>query len=103
MHRLHLDAGLAFGWLRDLEHLQLWRNVDAKVGWRLLVDRFLLGLHDVRQGRIARLVEAQIRGHYGEQFYLNRLKTAVDYALDLGRPLFELELVRKSPLQPTEQ
>src|SRR3546814_10932841 len=52
-------AGRPLGRLGDLEGLEPRRDVDAVVGGRLLRERLGLGLHDVRQRRITRLVEAQ--------------------------------------------
>src|SRR5215475_2784547 len=56
---LHLDAGLALGRLLDLQHLEPGRHVDAELVGRQHLDRLLLGLHDVGQRGIARLVQAQ--------------------------------------------
>ena len=60
--RLHLHAGLAAGRLGGLYDFKPRRDIDAVVGRRLVGDRLLLRLHDVRQRGIARLVEAQIGG-----------------------------------------
>src|SRR5690349_17928576 len=57
---LHLDAGLALGRLLDLQHLEARRHVDAQRVRRQRLDRLLLGLHDVGQRGVARLVEAQV-------------------------------------------
>src|SRR5919206_2915596 len=63
--RAHLGARLALRRLRHLQHLEPRRHVDPERLGRGLVQGLLLGLHDVRQARIARLVEAQVRGHDG--------------------------------------
>lgn len=43
------------------QDLETRRNVGAEIGRRLLDQRLLLGLHDVRQRRMARLVQAKNR------------------------------------------
>ena len=45
------------------------------------LHRLLLRLHDVRQRRVARLVQAQVRGHDRRQLHLQRLQAAVDFPL----------------------
>ena len=79
---LHLDAGLALGRLLDLEHLQPRRDVDAQRIRRQDLDWLLLGLHDVGQRRIARLVQAQVGGDHRRQLDLDVLEAAVDLASD---------------------
>ena len=66
----HLDAGLAARRLHRLEHLEARRDVDAVVGRLLHLERLLLGLHDVGQRGIARLVETQVGGDDGRQLQL---------------------------------
>ena len=41
------------------------RNINAQRLWREGADGLLLGLHNVGQCRVARLVQAQIRAHHG--------------------------------------
>src|SRR6185437_7292243 len=48
----HLDAGLALFGLGDFQDLETRRDIDAVICRRLLVDRLLLRLHDVRQRRV---------------------------------------------------
>ena len=79
-----LDAGLAAGRLDGLQHFEPRRDVDAVVAGRLLVDRLLLRLHDVRQRRVARLVEAQIGGDDRRDLQLHGLQAAVDLARHAG-------------------
>src|SRR5438105_3644818 len=52
--RLDLDASLAPARLRRLQHFEARRDIDAVIGGSLLVDRLLLGLHDVGQRGVAR-------------------------------------------------
>src|SRR5262249_33390561 len=75
--RRDLDAGFASRRLGRLQNLQSWFHVDA-VGIRgLLVDRFFLRLHDIRQRRIARLVEPQIGRDDCRHFQFDRLQAAI--------------------------
>ena len=55
-----------------------------KSAGRLLVERLLLGLHDVGQRGIARLVEAQVGGDDRRQLQFDRLQAAIDLARHLG-------------------
>src|SRR3546814_14718281 len=54
------------------------RRVDTEVGWRRLVDRLLLRLHDVRQRSVARLVQAQVGGDDRRRLDGDGLQPAVD-------------------------
>src|SRR5882757_388633 len=102
-HGLHLDAALALGRLLDLQHLEPGRDVDAqRVGGQDL-DRLLLGLHDVGQRGVARLVEAQVGGDHRRQLDLDVLQDAVDLALDLGRAIGDVQLVGEGALRPAEK
>ena len=67
-----LDAGLAGRRLGGLHHFEPRLDVDAVSVRRLLVDRLLLRLHDVRQRRVARLVEAQVGGDDRRPLQLRR-------------------------------
>ena len=75
-----LTPALRPGGSTVLRHVEARADVDAVVGRLLDFERLLLGLHDVGQRRIARLVEAQIRGDDGRQLELERLEAAVDLA-----------------------
>ena len=66
--------------LDGLQHLEPRRDVDAESAARLLVERLLLGLHDVGQRGVARLVEAQVGGHDRRQLERHGLQAAVDLA-----------------------
>src|SRR5690606_6754639 len=74
---LDLDARLAADRLLGLQHLEPRRDVDAVIGGGLLVERLLLGLHDVGQRGVARLVEPQVRRHHRRQLDLDHLQAAV--------------------------
>lgn len=50
----------------DLDRLELRRERDAEVGGGELRDGLLLGFHDVREGGVARFVEA-VRASDSEQ------------------------------------
>src|SRR4051812_29583684 len=56
-HVGHLHAGAALGRLHDLQGLQARLDVDAQVLGLQGVELLLLGLHDVRQRHVARLVQ----------------------------------------------
>src|SRR5215475_5280162 len=95
---LHLDAGLALGRLLDLEHREPGRDVDPELVRRQHLDRLLLGLHDVGQRGIARLVEPQVGGDHRWQLDLDVLQAAIDLALHLGRAIGDADLVREGAL-----
>ena len=78
-----LIAGLALGRLGDLQRFQPRRDVDAVIAGRLGRQRLRLGLHDVGQRGVARLVEAQVGGDHRRQLQLHRLQPAVDLAGDV--------------------
>ena len=58
--RADLDAGHALGRLGDFDGLEARRRVDAEVGGMDGLDRLFARLHDVRQTRIPRLIEAEV-------------------------------------------
>src|SRR5262249_22025734 len=100
-HRLHLDARLAPCRLGGLEHVEPWRDVDGVSVRRLLVDRLLLGFHDVGEARITRLVEAQIGGHNRRALELYRLQAAVDLARDQNAVALYHHFRREGALRPS--
>src|SRR6185503_8612474 len=100
---LHLDAGLAARGLSGLEHFEPRRGIDAVGIRRLLIDRLLLGLHDVREAGIARLVETQVGGHDRRSLQLDRLQAAVDLASDHNAVALDHQLRRERALRPTGQ
>src|SRR6218665_3102983 len=59
-HIGHLDALSSLGRLADLQGLQARLDVHAQVLGLEDVELLLLGLHDVGQGNVARLVQAQV-------------------------------------------
>ena len=67
------------------------------------LDRLLLGLHDVGQRGVARLVEAQVGGDHRRHLELDVLEAAVDLALHLDRAVGDVELVGEGALRPAEQ
>src|SRR5258706_3251619 len=83
-HVGHLDAGAALGRLADLEHLQMRLDVHPQVRGLEHLHGLLLGLHDVGQRDVARLVQAQIGGDDGRQAQRQGLQPAVDLAGDGG-------------------
>src|SRR5260221_11395271 len=63
-HSLDLDATLALGRFLDLERLEPRRDIDTQRIRRQHLDRLLLGLPDVGQRGVARLIEAQVVGDH---------------------------------------
>src|SRR5690606_11081517 len=66
-HVIHLDAGHARRRLGYLQRLEPRRRVHPQFLGRDRVQRLLLGLHDVGQRHVARLVQAQVRLDNGRQ------------------------------------
>src|SRR5487761_2057548 len=66
-HVGRLGAGAALGRLADLESLEVRLDVHPEIGRLQHLHRLLLGLHDVGQGHVARLVQAQVGGDDGGQ------------------------------------
>ena len=100
---LDLDAGLAHRRFGGLDNFEPRLDVDAVIGGALVVDRLFLRLHDVRQRRVARLVQAQIGGHDRGHFQLHGLQAAVDLARHHQRIAFDRHLGRERALRPAEQ
>ena len=63
----------------------------------------LLGLHDVGQRHVARLVQAQVGGDDRRQLDLERLQAAVDLARDGGDAVGDLDLGREGGLRQVGQ
>src|SRR6478672_6526077 len=98
-----LDARLAPLWLGDAEHLEPRRDVDAERLWRRLVDRLLLGLHDVGQRSVARLVEPEVRGDHRGARKQQGLEPAIDLAHHAHFAVGEFDLRGEGALRPAEQ
>ena len=96
-HHLARGALRRLGGLHDLEARA---HVDAVILGRLLLERLLLRLHDVRQRGVARLVEAQVGGDDGRHLDLDGLQAAVDLARDRGVIAVDVERVRVGRLGP---
>ena len=88
--------------LGGFENLEPGSDVDAIVGRRLLVDRFLLRLHDIGQRGVARLVEAQVGGDDRRQLERHRLHAAVDLAGDFHASVLDDDLGGEGPLTPED-
>src|SRR5258707_8083805 len=74
----HLHAGAALGRLGDLQDFQVRLDIHAKVGRLERVELPLLGLHDVGQRDVTRLIEAQVRRDDCRQGQRHGLQAAVD-------------------------
>ena len=84
-------------------HLQPRLDVGAVVGRALFVERLLLGLHDVGQRGIARLVEAKVGGDDRRHLQFHRLQAAIDFARHLGLVAVDHHLGGEGALRPAEQ
>ncbi|HEY6406998.1 MAG TPA: tetratricopeptide repeat protein, partial [Ktedonobacteraceae bacterium] len=100
---LDLDASLAAGRFRGLEHFETRRQIDAVVGRALVVDRLLLRLHDVGQRGVARLVQSQVGRYDRRPLQLHGLQAAIDFARHLEIGAVDFELGGKGRLRPAEQ
>ena len=77
-------ASGASGWLGNFDGFHGWRDVHAQLGRVGLLDLLLLRLHNVGQGGVARLVDAQVDGEDGRGGDLQRLQTAINLTLNSG-------------------
>src|SRR5262245_15392913 len=101
--RSDFDPGFAPWRISCLQYLQTRLDIHAISVRSFLVDRFFLRLHDVRQRRIARLVEPQIGCNDRWHFQLHRLQPAVDFASHVDRITFNRKLGRECSLRPVQQ
>ena len=99
----YLDARAAFRGFADLQGLDAGSNVDAEVFGLEDVELFLLGLYDVGQGDVARLVQAQIGRDDGRQAHQNGLQATVNFARDLELSVRGFELAGKGGLRQIGQ
>src|SRR5690606_28143544 len=82
-HGLDLDTGTARGRRLDLQCLHGGSGGDAQCVRGQGFQRLLLGLHDVRQRGVARLVQAQVGGDDRRQVQRDGLQAAVDFTGDV--------------------
>ena len=68
----------ALGGLDDLQRFEAAGDVNAELLGRLGRKRLRLGLHDVRQRGVARLVKAQVGGDDRRQIDIQRLQAAIE-------------------------
>lgn len=100
----HLAAANALGRLLQLERLEPVRHVDLKLLRLEGLERLLLGLHDVGQCRVARLVQPEIGRDDHRQLAIDRLESAVDLASHPNDAFaYELDLGRKRSLRPAPE
>src|SRR5690606_24530133 len=100
---LDLDAGAASGRSLDLDGLDGGSHGDAQSVRSDGFQRLLLGLHDVRQGSVARLVQTQVGGDDGRQAQRNGLQTAVDLTGDVELVASNFDLGGEGALGETGQ
>ena len=99
------DPAAAFA-LRGLDHLQRLearRDIHTQRRRSQRFQRLLLGLHDVRQRRVARLVQAQIRCDDGRQAHLDGFEPAVDLTFAGNGVARDIDLRGERCLRPIEQ
>lgn len=79
--------------------------LHPKVGQRLLLQRLLLSLHDIRQSSIPRLVQPQIRSDHHGQGRPQGLDTTIHLMGDLDGTLviLNIDLTSLGNLRPTQQ
>ena len=78
-------------------------DIDPEVTDGLGVDGLLLGLHDVGQAGVARLIQPQVGGDHRRQGQLQGLQSAVDLAGHHGLAAGDLDLGGEGGLGPVEQ
>src|SRR4030095_12953859 len=100
---LNFDAAFACRRLRQLQYFQPGGGIDAEGIDRLFDDRLFLGLHDGRQGREARLVEAKIGGDDRRHVELYGLVTAIDFAGHDHRAALDHHFRGEGALRPAKQ
>src|SRR5690606_40321812 len=71
----HLDTSLACSRGFDLQGGQARGDFNTQIGGAHGVQRLLLGLHDVRQRSVTRLVQTQVSGNNRRQVQGNRHQT----------------------------
>src|SRR5271166_5462432 len=103
LNRGDSDAALALWRFNDLQRRQARRNIYAQRVRRHRLDRFLLRLHDVGERRIARLIQAQIRGHHRRQLQFYRFQAAVDLPDHGEFAIRQHDLVGEGALAPAQQ
>ena len=79
----HLPAALALGGSTTLSVFRRGATSTPSASGFSRLERLLLRLHDVRQRRVARLVQAQVGRDDRGQLHLDRLQAAVDLARHL--------------------
>src|SRR5690606_22986531 len=82
-HGLDLDAGAACSRRFDFQRLHRGGGGNTQGIWSEGFERLLLGLHDVRQRGVARLVQTQVGGNDRRQFQRDGLRAAVDLTINL--------------------
>ena len=87
----------------NLDSLKPLLRRDAEIRQRLLLERLLLGLHDVGQARVPGLVEAQVGRDDHGQLGLERLDTAVHLPRHLHAVAGELDLASLGSLRPAKK
>src|SRR3990167_3921492 len=102
-HIRHLDARTAFRRLADLQGLDARGNIHTEVFGLDDVHLLLLGLHDVGQRHVARLVQAQVGGDDGRQRQAQGFQTAVDFTGHVHLAVDHLDLAGESALRQVGQ
>src|SRR3989338_6417061 len=100
-----LDTSLPSGRVIHGDDAASGGDVDVEVLGGDGVDGLLLGLHDVGQGGVAGLVEAEVRGDHQREGSGDVFHAAVDLALDHGPGLVGVDhqLAGESGLAPHQE
>ena len=101
--RTDLVARLPLRRLGDLQRFETALDVHAELVRRLGRERLRLGLHDVRQRGVARLVEAKVGGDDRRKLELVGFEPAVDFAGHADLAARRVELRCEGALRPAEQ
>ncbi len=102
-HVGHALTGAALGRLGHFQRGQAGRDIDAEVGRLDGVERLLLGLHDVGQRGVARLVQAQVGGDHRRQLDRHGLEATVDFTRHRGLAIGKGDLRSEGRLRPARQ
>ena len=62
----------------SISYLNTWRNINSQILRCDLINFLLLGLHDIWQGRISRLVEAEVGWENSWKVDVDRFQSTVD-------------------------
>ena len=97
------DAGLALWWVTNLCDGVTRSEVNIETVDGAGIDLLLLGFHDVGEGGVAWLSEAQVNGSYGRDLGLDRLQTTINFAGGSEGVTVDLQAGKEGRLRPVEE